>query len=264
MRAQEVQGKGPWTQPIWELPGKATGSFCSSRPQDMSACFTHAQDRVGSETWGPGMLALTMGKASPFGRLDGSCVPAGAGCPSPAGNQPAGCPICGGCRPGPGLTRSASARVPSAGTAAGHRSAAGPPVGATVLTACHGTQGLGGLGQEFLQAQVTVLQGCPTGWTHGSQVVLPTRRLSHQQEKHRLSRKSADIPCAWRAGSPRGSHKHWGKQLLSCSKGGPVAFLTPICVLPLSPDLWPQVSSILRCTREALSAPHPSPECRGL
>lgn len=66
--------------------------------------------------------------ASPCGRLAGSREPAGAGCPGPAGNRPVQPPTRGMSRPGPGWLPPASAREPSSATAAGHRSAAGPPV----------------------------------------------------------------------------------------------------------------------------------------
>lgn len=66
---------------------------------------------------------------SPCGRLGRNCVPACAGCPGPAGSQPAQHQTRGRSRPGPGWLLPASARVLSAATGAGQRSAAGPPAG---------------------------------------------------------------------------------------------------------------------------------------
>ena len=73
--------------------------------------------------------SLAAGWALPCGRPGGSCVPACAGCPGPAGSQPARRPTRGRSPPGPGWLRPASATVLSEATGAGHRSAAGPPAG---------------------------------------------------------------------------------------------------------------------------------------
>lgn len=80
----------------------------------------------------PGCPPLPASWASPCSRLDGSCVPACAGCPGPAGSQPAQRPMRGRSHPGPGWLLPAFARVQSAVTVAGHRSAAGPPVGRAI------------------------------------------------------------------------------------------------------------------------------------
>lgn len=69
------------------------------------------------------------GWVSPCGTLGGSCAPACGGCPGPAGSRPVRRRTRGTSHPGPGWLLPAFARVPSSATAAGHRSAAGPPVG---------------------------------------------------------------------------------------------------------------------------------------